>query len=980
MVLRYRTQAEAYSGSATSAGALYNIRYLLIAYAATKWGAAHGHGPVNAGYLAKIKQFSNWNLDNGTYNESWGILMAYDWFYSDICIADGGTVSNNVCSASTSLANLRATADTLLTRQQNAINGDSPMNDVFYITDGLIGWLPLALAMYDPGDATNAPVFLKHVRFAMDVELNMALPIWKKEGGGMDYCPNASTDSDTLCGGAWQDNWNDYTNHSGGVFHHMIHGLLCWAAATGQAGLVNGVPQFFANNGWIKNYAYWMMYQVRPDFVIEPLGSISRPNMNSEYPNSNAAGDSTGGTKSGLFGMLDALAAIYNDPTIRGWSRLIDWSVNNSTVQTPDGYEPTAWPYYTPDKAALATNTRSTLSGCRNFPGWGAVYCRTGFGESDTFFTLRYGDGFWTHPNQETGAFTLFNRGPLAIRSGGYRPGSLSFNQFIYSASSISQNTLGICDPADRYTNETYPVCSAWYANCLLGNPAGDVQVIAPNDCGQRRTGSTFGNTIGSLSGSQQSPADFSRWLRSREYYHNGSLIAWTVNPNQYAYGAIDMTPAYNNYYSMNAHVNVGAQNEANTSNRTYRATKAVRHFLWIPRGTAAYVVIYDQVNTKASTFTKNWYVHSINQSAVPNPAFPTYANSYAIARTELVNSTYAKITNGWPLPWGGSLTFCPSGCTTTSTQYQYNGKLYGFMPWPTGGSLTTVGGAGHEFSITDATTGIEANYNECRYQQCGSEFGSTIGSVAGPWTLTAGSTDTLCIGVDGAACTNLTLTAGAGRTCAQVRDNLNTLLSGASIGATASCEGQTSPLSYLAVRSNSNTLTTCSALTGPSGTCSGVIIGAANANATFGLIAGAFCAVNAYGTGATCNQSAGALGFDEGYEAVGGLQGFIHPNAAKGPQQPGAWRIVGWTGANGTNANHLSDQFINVMLATSASDTNVVSTAPVTTATTLNGLAVLQTVWKDNSDQCTYTATFYVDGVGGTLTTSGAGCAAVIN
>lgn len=984
---RFRTAANAYSGVSNTPGTAYDTRYLLLSYYATKWGAANGHGPANAPYLAKIKGFTNWIPDgnHSSFNQSIGLTLAEDWFYSDLCILDGGVVTNNVCTASATLTTFHANADTLLTTQEGQIFGDSPMNDVLYITDSSTWWLPLVLAMYDPGDSATAPTFVVHLRIVMDMTFNVILPVHKKLAGAYDFCPNASTDASIFCGAGWPDNWNDYTNRQGGIFYWTIHAMLAWASATNQMGLVGGVPQFFNDNGWIKNFAYWTMYQVRPDFVLEPIGMISRPEMNSEY-NSNAT--PTGGTGSPQFAMLDALAAIYNDPTIRGWSRVINWSPNNATIQVQDGFEPTAWPYYHPDNVGLPTNSRSVLAQCKNFDGHGELYCNTGFGESDTFFSFRWGDNFWTHPYQGAGAFSLFNRGPLAINSGSYRAGALSYNNLIYTGSSISKNTTGVCDPADRYPDESYPVCSAFDIACAGTTGSADVNLIAPNDCGQKRVGSTYGNAVlpnnqQALSGSLGAPPDLAKWLRGREWYHNGTLTAFACNAGKYCYFSADITYAYNNFYSMNAHTGVGIQNQANEVNRTSRVINNDRSGLWIPRGTAAYVIMLDQISTVSGAFTKNWYLHSINQPTIPNPSFPGYANSYVVARTELITSTYPAQAAGWPKPWGGLLTQCNGACTGTSTQYQYNGKLYGFNSWPTGGSITTLGGPTHEFSIIDATTGIETNYNECRYGQCGSEFGSVAGSVAGPWTITLGVNDTIAVNTEAGVVVNLVLTAGVGRTCAQVVTNLNTLLAGAAIAATASCEGQTAPLSYLAIRSNSNVKTGCPT---QGATCSQVTLGASNALATFGFSAGPYCGGNYIGAGTTCVSAPSAPGFDEGYEAVGGVFPFIHPNTNKGPQQPGGWRIIGWTGGGGTNAGNVTDQFLNVMLATSASDTNVISTAPVTTQVTLtnsnspSGAPALQTIWKDNADTCTYTVTLYLDGQGGTATAIGAGCVNVIN
>jgi hypothetical protein len=310
----------------------------------------------------------------------------------------------------------------------------------------------------------------------------------------------------------------------------------------------------------------------------------------------------------------------------------------------------------------------------------------------------------------------------------------------------------------------------------------------------------------------QRSPSDPAQWTRDREFYHTAKLTAYAVQPaGRYAYAAVDITSAYNNLWSRNAHGTAKDSRKAGTSNRSFRVRKAVRHFLWVPRGTAAYVVVYDQIISTNPGFTKKVLIHSINQPSLAG-------NSYTISRTELATSR--PFPNLWPQLWASQITNCPGGCSGSSTQYQYNGKLYGWMTLPSGGSLTNVGGAGHEFDITDSAG--TTNWNECMIGQC---------------------------------------TTGAGGT---------------------------------------------------------------------------------------------------NNEGLGGVTGFINSDPTSAPTQPGAWRIE-QTPASAA----LDDKFLNVMLVTSASDTNTVSTVPGTSVSGTNYV----TTWKDNSNQCTYTYTAPINGVGGTLT-----------
>ncbi len=879
------------------------MRHLLIAYLAEKANS----GPNVAAFLAKIQAFSyngsacalqgSWTSGDN-FDASLGLALSYDWTFADL----GSTAQS--CS--------RGFLYSMMASYEANYTGASPYSDTFYLTaqfsSAQMLHLVAALAIY-PDDTANS---LPHLRFSMDVFINMILPEWKQIIGGGGYC-GASTDSSNDCGGGYSDTWSDYEGKIPSLTAFYVTESLAWATASGR-----GVSNFFTvDNPWMKNFAYWLMYETRPDFVLERLGDNSYGYLIPEYSLASTAGAD--------LGYLDGLAAIYNDPTLRGWSRLINWS-----GAAPSGNEPSAWPYFPPDSSANTTNTRSALSTIKNFPGWGTIFFRTGWTENDTYCTLRYGDNFWNHPNQDTGAFTCYNRGPLAIRSGTYRSGSASPHYQYYAAQAISQNLPLVYDPSDLYNAEITGTCGPSDLICNGGtNP--DILDPMPNDGGQRRVGSSMGNYTGtvpsqSIGALQASPSDVAQWYRGHEYYHEAKLTAFAAGTrNKYGFAAVDMTAAYNNLWSRNAYnpANTWIYNTANTSNRSYRVQKAVRQFTFIPRGTAAYVVIYDQIVSTNSSFVKKDLIHSVNQATLSG-------NSYVITRTETVTSKpYASF---WPQEWGAYISGCPSSCTS-STQYIYNGKLYGWMTLPATGSLTNVGGAGHEFQVTDANG--THNWNQCMYTQC--SFGSIAGKTAGPFNIVSGTNDSLLISVDGGSGQTITLTAGAARTAAQVVADINTAL----IGALASVEGDGN--GFVAIKSNSTVVGTASV---------GFSTVADSAYAALGFPIGSY---------------PGYTGGDTGFGAIGD---YMHPTNLTGPTAPGSWRIEETVGAS-----NLSDQFINVQLVTSASDTNVVSTVPSTTIAGTNYV----TTWKDNSDTCAYTLTQPINGIGGTVTATGAGCATVI-
>ncbi len=264
MVSRYRRAAEGWNSA--NPGSRIDMRYLLIAYLASKEG-----GKPNVAYLNKIKEFQNltgnWSLKNGMgyWDPALALSLAYDWIYSDLDPATQVSIRNSLY--------------TMMSGFEANYEGSSPYNDQFYIT-GFKQMLHLmaALAIY-PDDSPNS---LPHLRWSMDVWFNMLVPAWKQVIGGGGMC-EASTDASNTCGGGWHEGW-EYVNQADGLRAWYVTSLLAWASASGR-----GMAYFTQDNPWLKNWAYQTMYQVRPDFNLEPIGAVSRPYFTSEYTGSMGA-------------------------------------------------------------------------------------------------------------------------------------------------------------------------------------------------------------------------------------------------------------------------------------------------------------------------------------------------------------------------------------------------------------------------------------------------------------------------------------------------------------------------------------------------------------------------------------------------------------------------------------------------------------------------------------------------------------------
>jgi hypothetical protein len=600
--------------------------------------------PVLTGTNLKIRIFSY--LNEADLN----IALIYDWLYSDLDTATRTEFMNEL--------------DVLCTEWEENYVGlqASPYNDQFYIELGTFGMLG-ALTIYQ-----DDPNGQKHMNFMTDVWFNTLLPVWKQILG-----PE---------GGGWHESYQDYVigANGNGLNTFILPSLLSWQTATGDP--------ILTRESWVKNFAYFTMYLTRPDFILENIGDSSRDTLVPESP---------------ALCSLSGLGEVYNDPVLRGWARVVN---STQPMAALDGFEPSTWPFYTPDNKTNPVSTRAALPPVRNFTGWGFLSMRTGWTENDTSATLKYGDNFWSHEHFDAGSFTIFSRGNLALDSGSYRSGSLSEHENQYARQTIAHNTLTVTDPAD-----VYPTTFLTYDN--LGNTE---YLAPPNDGGQRRAGTLYNSQFPQF----VSPNNIGGRMQNWDYYHMGTMVAFASAPN-YTYTAVDITAAYNNKFSATT---------PNATNRTYRVQKAVRHMLFIPRGTTAYVVIFDQVNSTNASFVKKWILHTVNQPVISG-------NSFQVTRNELITSL--PFAGLWPEPFESYLQHT-SGPANNS-KYQYDGKLYGWMVQPSSASISSVGGPGKEFWVEDPLNpGNGTNWSHCMQGQCpaNTEGLGTVNDVISPISATA--------------------------------------------------------------------------------------------------------------------------------------------------------------------------------------------------------------------------------------------------
>lgn len=208
------------------------------------------------------------------------------------------------------------------------------------------------------------------------------------------------------------------------------------------------------------------------------------------------------------------------------------------------------------------------------FSGLGMVLARSDWTDDATWISIRAQDYYGGHAHYDEGSFSIYRKGSLAIDSGIYDPQS-NPHFWGYYKRTISHNALLIYDPDEptvlwRYVPEQdYP------------------------DGGQRIP-------------SQSNPASFAEWEKNvnsddysyKAHYEKGKRHARTTsfhtsnwlaykNNNEYLYAKVDITKAYD----------------------SYKVNNVLREFVFLRPD---YIIIFDRISSKKSSYTKKWLLHSI--------------------------------------------------------------------------------------------------------------------------------------------------------------------------------------------------------------------------------------------------------------------------------------------------------------------------------------------------------------------------------
>lgn len=393
----------------------------------------------------------------------------------------------------------------------------SPYNDMGYIRLGdafIIGAIALG---------PDHPKGVEYLKFAEDVLFNKYLPVWKQTIGA---------------GGGWHEGIEYLERGLGSLVYSA---LSSWGSATGR--------DLFKENPDLENFIYFPIYANRPDYTPVRIGDVANC-VRISYPD------------------VLSLSTVYNNPYGRWAAReFVRYGKNN-----PSGFYPSGWPWGEPDSPDALIKNPDDLPLAHHFNGWGVVAMRSDWTEDAVYATFRVGDNLWSHQNFDSGSFTIYHKGALAIDSGTYAADYNSEHHINYAMQTIAHNCVTITDPKDYYP---------------------DAKRILPNDGGQRRVGSLY----------HRSPDDINDWLKNKEDYEMGDIIVFN-SAAEYDFVIGDVTTAYNNTNS----------NKGDYRNRTKRVNNYQRFFLYLRPDL---FVIIDYVKGVNKQFKKHWLLHSINEPEI---------------------------------------------------------------------------------------------------------------------------------------------------------------------------------------------------------------------------------------------------------------------------------------------------------------------------------------------------------------------------
>ncbi|MDD4891787.1 MAG: heparinase II/III family protein [Phycisphaerae bacterium] len=219
--------------------------------------------------------------------------------------------------------------------------------------------------------------------------------------------------------------------HSGLSYgpNFMMHPLIPFLETARSAG---GVDYFHtpnpADSAWLREMAYFLIYCVQPD-----MNHVNYADVATENP-----------AKQVRF-MLDIFASEYDNGYAAEMANRI-----SERFKTSGYHAEWIYLYFAFHNPSIKPRPLAGLPVARVFAprSVGQVFWRSDWSADGTLVHFRCGDYFEDHGHFDQGSFTIFHRGKLALKGGGYW-GFHSAYRLHYYKQAISTNTVIFNDPSD---------------------------------------------------------------------------------------------------------------------------------------------------------------------------------------------------------------------------------------------------------------------------------------------------------------------------------------------------------------------------------------------------------------------------------------------------------------------------------------------------------------------------------------------------
>lgn len=219
-------------------------------------------------------------------------------------------------------------------------------------------------------------------------------------------------------------------------------------------------------------------------------------------------------------------------------------------------------------------------------PSLGFVYIRSSWKSPDaTWISFWAGPHLDIHQHLDQGAFTVFKRRDLAIKSGNYDWSPLNPHVLAYYSRTVSANTLLIGNPDEYFAGFVgFLGCGGGSEHTLLQVPGVPAKACPPNDGGER-TAFPQAMVVFDVDDYYKHRNNYD-YARVTNFRDNEDAVMWTA----------DLTNAYTNP-------------RYTPPNQKPKVTRVWRRFVYLRKEDV--LLVADQVTSTDERFRKSWLLHA---------------------------------------------------------------------------------------------------------------------------------------------------------------------------------------------------------------------------------------------------------------------------------------------------------------------------------------------------------------------------------